>query len=92
MHDITRFPLVQACVSYYLLVQCTKASAGNRSGAFGAKLGNASLTWAFAEAAVLLLRNNPVGQTSVARLEKKHGKGQALTVFAHTLARAVYDV
>ena len=28
----------------------------------------------------------------LARLEKKHGKGKALTVLAHKLARAVYDM
>ena len=39
---------------------------------------------------MLFLRNNPVGQKEVARLEKKHGKGKALTILAHKLARAVY--
>src|SRR5262249_20387830 len=34
------------------------ASAGKRYGTAGKKIGNAYLTWAFAEAAVLLLRNN----------------------------------
>jgi len=28
----------------------------------------------------------------LARLEKKHSKGKALTILAHTLARAVYDM
>jgi transposase len=36
------------------------------------------------------LRNNPEGQTYVARLEKAHSKGKALTILAHKLARAVY--
>jgi hypothetical protein len=36
------------------------------------------------------LRTNPAGQKYLARLEKKHGKGKALTVLAHKLARAVY--
>jgi hypothetical protein len=27
----------------------------------------------------------------LARLENKHDKGKALTILAHTLARAVYD-
>ena len=30
------------------------------------------------------------GQKFLARLEKKHGKGKALTILAHKLARAVY--
>jgi hypothetical protein len=37
-----------------------------------------------------LLRNNPGGQKYLARLEHKHGKGKALTILAHTLARAIY--
>jgi hypothetical protein len=53
-------------------------------------IGNAHLKWAFSEAATLFLRNNPAGQRSLARLETKHGKGKALTILAHKLARAVY--
>jgi len=39
---------------------------------------------------VLFLRNNPPGQQYLARLEHKHGKGNALTILAHKLARAAY--
>jgi len=92
IHDIARFPRVQDFVSSCRLVKCAKESAGKRSGTSGAKIGNAHLTWAFSEAAVLLLRTNPGGQKYLARLEKKHGKGKALTVLAHKLARAVYDM
>jgi transposase len=74
------------------LVKCAKESAGKRYGTSGTKIGNAYLKWAFAEAAVLFLRHNPAGQKSLARLERKHGKGKALTVLAHKLARAVYDM
>ena len=59
---------------------------------FGTTIGNAHLTWAFSEAAVLFLRDHPAGQKFLARLEKKHSKGKALTILAHTLARAVYDM
>jgi transposase len=90
IHDITRFPRVQDFVSYCRLVKCAKESAGKRYGTSGTKIGNAYLKWAFSEAAVLFLRNNPAGQKSLARLERKHGKGKALTVLAHKLARAVY--
>jgi hypothetical protein len=38
----------------------------------------------------LFLRNNPAGQKYLARLEKKHDKGKALTILAHRLARALY--
>jgi transposase len=92
IHDIHRFPRVQEFVSYCRLVKCAKESAGKRYGTSGKKIGNAYLKWAFSEAAVLFLRNNPAGQKYLARLEKKHGKGKALTVVAHQLARAVYDM
>jgi transposase len=90
IHDIQRFPRVQDFVSYCRLVKCAKESAGKRYGTSGTKIGNAYLKWAFSEAAVLFLRANPAGQKYLGRLEKKHGKGKALTVLAHKLARAVY--
>jgi transposase len=90
IHDLGRFPRVQDFVSYCRWVKCAKASAGKRYGTSGTKRGNASLTWAFSEAAVLFLRNHPAGQKSLGRLEKKHGQGKALTILAHKLARAVY--
>ena len=90
IHDIARFPTVQDFVSYCRLVKCAKESAGKRLGTSGKKIGNAHLKWAFSEAAALFLRNNPVGQRYLARLETKHGKGKALTILAHKLARAVY--
>lgn len=92
IHDIARFPRVQDFVSYCRLVKCAKESAGKRYGTAGTKIGNAYLKWAFSEAAVLFLRNNPRGQTYLARLENKHGKGKALTILAHKLARAIYDM
>jgi transposase len=91
-HDIQRCPRVQDFVSYCRLVKCAKESAGTRYGTSGSKIGNAYLKWAFSEAAVLFLRANPAGQKYLARLEKKHSKGKALTVLAHKLARAVYDM
>ena len=90
IHHIDRFPRMQACASSGRLVQCAKESNGKRSGTSGAKIGNAHLKWAFSEAAVLFLRENPAGQKFLTRLEKKHDKGKALTILAHKLARAVY--
>jgi transposase len=89
-HDIRRFPSVQAFLSYSRLVTCAKESAGNRYGTAGAKIGKASLKGAFAEAAVLFLRDNPAGQTYVPKLANKHGQGTALTLLAQKLGRAVY--
>jgi hypothetical protein len=91
-HDSARFPRVQACVSSGRLVTCAKASAGQRYGTSGTTIGHADLTWACSEAAGLCLRNNPAGQTSLVRVENNHGQGQALTVLAHPLARAVYHL
>lgn len=92
IHDIHRFPRVQEFVAYCRLVKCAQESAGTRYGTSGTKIGTASLTWAFSEAAVLFLRHHPAGQQLLTRLAKNHGKGKALTVLAHTLARAVYDL
>jgi transposase len=92
IHDIDRFPRVQEFASYGRLVKCTKESAGKRSGTSGTKIGHAHLKGAFSEAAVLCLRDNPEGQKFRVRLEKKHGKGKALTLVAYKLARAVYDM
>jgi transposase len=92
IHDIERFPRVQDVLSYCRLGKGAKASAGKRDGPSGTKIGNAYLQWAFSEAAVLFLRDNPAGQKALSRLEKKHGQGKALTVRAQQLARAVYDM
>jgi hypothetical protein len=91
-HDITRFPRGQECVSSCRVVQCAKASAGKRSGTAGTPIGHASRKWAFSDAALLCLRTKLAGQKSLARLEKNPGKGQALTVRAPQLARAVYSM
>lgn len=90
IHRIERFPRVQDFASYCRLVKCAKESNGKRSGPSGSKMGHAHLKWAFSEAAVLFLRDNPAGQKYLSRLEKKHDKGKALTILAHKLARAVY--
>jgi transposase len=90
IHDIQRFPSVQDFISYCRLVKCAKESAGKRYGTAGTKMGNAYLKWAFSEAAVLFLRDHPAGQKYLTRLEKKHGRGKALTLLAQKLGRAVY--
>jgi hypothetical protein len=91
IQDIGRFPRLQAFVSSGRLVQGTKESAGKRDGTSGPKLGNAYLTGAFSEAAVLCLRNTPAGQKYLTNLEKPHGQGKAFTMLAQKLGRAVYD-
>jgi transposase len=91
-HDIRRVPRVQDCLSYGRLVKCAQESAGKRDGTSGAKIGNAALTWAFAAAAGLLLRDNPAGQKSLTNLEHTPGQGKALPLLAQKLGRAVYDM
>jgi transposase len=83
IHDLHRFPRVQEFVSSGRLVKCAKESAGKRYGTSGTKMGHASLKWAFSEAAVLCLRNNPAAQQYLTRLAKKPGTGKALPVLAH---------
>jgi len=92
IHDITRFARPQELASYARLVTCAKESAGKVRGHGGTKIGNAHLKWAFSEAAVGFLRKNPAGKAYYERLVQKHGKGKALTVLAHKLARAVYHM
>ncbi len=90
IHDITRFDRVQEFVSYARLIKCTHQSAGKTLGTGGAKMGNVHLKWAFSEAAVTFLRHTRDGKKILARLEKKHGKGKALSILSHKIGRAVY--
>jgi transposase len=89
IHDIHRFPRVQDVVSSCRVVKCAQDAAGKRYGTAGTTIGNASLTGAFSDAAVLFWRATPAGQRSLTRVENTHGPGQALTGLAPQLARAV---
>ena len=55
-------------------------------------MGNVHLKGAFSEAAGLFLRHAPGGKKVLAEIEKKHGKGNALSMLAHTIGRAVFDM
>jgi len=90
IHDINRFESVQDFASYCRLVKCPHESAGKKKGTGGAKIGNAYLKWAFSEAAVSFLRHNTSGKLLVEKLAKKHGKGKALSILAHKLARVIF--
>jgi transposase len=89
IHDINRFPRVQACVSYARLVKGPRESAGTRSGTGGHTIGHVHRTWAFSEAAVLFRRKKALGQTHLTRLARQHGHAKALSILAHQLGRAV---
>jgi transposase len=90
IHDIRRFDRVQEFASSARLIKCSKESGGKKLGTAGAKMGNVHLKWAFSEAAVTFLRHNRAGMKILARLEKTHGKGKALSILAHKIGRAVY--
>lgn len=90
MQDIPRFPRVPDFVSYGRLVKGAKDSNGKRLGTSGQKSGTRPLRWAFAEAAILFLRQNQLGKEYFTKLERQHGQAKALTVLGHKLARAVY--
>ncbi len=87
-----RFSRVQEFASYARLVKCAHESAGKKLGTGGAKQGNVHLKWAFSEAAVLFLRHGGEHQKLLARLQRKHGKGKALSILAHKIGRAVYYI
>lgn len=90
IHDVRRFDRVQEFASYARLVKCAKESGGKKLGTGGAKMGNVHLKWAFSEAAVLFVRHSAEGKKLQARLEKRFGKGKALSILAHKLGRAAY--
>jgi len=90
-HDLDRLPTVQDCVSSGRLVKGAQASAGQRVGTSGKKLGHAPRTWALSAAAAWCLRTHPAGQNSLARVETKHDQGTAWPILAPTRARAVSD-
>jgi len=90
IQDIARFASVGQFCSYARLVRGSKESAGKKAGPMGRKIGNAHLKWAFSEAVCLMMRELPQASAYVARQEKKHGKGKAMSMLAHKLGRAVY--
>lgn len=87
---VRRFDRVQEFASYARLVKGRKPSGGKRLGTRGAQMGTGHRTWAFSAAAVLFLRHATGGKKFLTTLEKKHGKGKALSIRAHTIGRAVF--
>jgi len=92
IHDLQRVPSVQDFVASCRLVTGAQEAAGTRDGTAGTKRGHASLTGAFSAAAVRFLRDHPAGHKSLTSLENKHGQGNALTLLAQKLGRAVDDM
>lgn len=88
--DIDRFTSVRKFASYSRLVKCKAESAGKLYGTSGNKIGNGYLKWAFSEAAVLYLRGNEKAQRYLAKLQRRMGKGKALSALAHKIGRCIY--
>jgi transposase len=92
IHDVKRFANVGQFLSYARLVRCAHESAGKVLGSGGKKIGNASLRWAFGEAACLFLRSSERAKAWKDKQQKKRGEGKALAILAARLARAVYHL
>jgi transposase len=90
IHTVDRFPTCKKFASYARLVRCQHSSNGKISGHGGSKMGSMHLKWAFSEASAYFLRGNTQGKQLLAQLEKKHGKGAAMSILAHKLGRTVY--
>jgi Transposase IS116/IS110/IS902 family len=89
IEESTRFPRGQACVSSCRLVKRARESTGKRHGPSGTTIGKAHRTWAFAEAAGLVLEHNEPAQHDLTQMATRHGQGQALSILARKLGRAV---
>ncbi len=92
IEDIKRFPRVQNFVSYCRLVKCPRESSGKRMGSKNTKIGNAHLKWAFSEAAVLFIKDNDRSKLYHNKLMNRYGRGKALSIISHKLARSVYYI
>jgi len=90
MEDVKRFEKVGNFISYARLVKCSRESAGKKSGARNSKIGNAQLTWAFSEAAVLFLKDHQGAKDWHEKLVGRYGKAKALSIIAQKLGRTVY--
>ncbi|MGL1904350.1 MAG: IS110 family transposase [Fibrobacterales bacterium] len=90
--DIKRFDTVQQFASYCRLVRCKHESAGKSNGHGPKKIGNPYLKWAFSEATCLLMKSSDQAKKHVKRLERKHGKGKAMSLLAHRIGRSVFTI
>lgn len=88
--DISRFATHKKFASYCRLIKCSHESAGKKLGFGGAKIGNPHLKNAFGTAAVLIQNYYPEVKSLIEKLEKRHGKGRALSIMAHKIGRTIY--
>ena len=90
--ELSRFRTAGEFLSYARLVPGQHTSAGKNYGSPGKRQGNPHLKWAFSEAVSLVLRESPTVKSAFAKLEKRHGRGKALSILGARLGRAVYMV
>ena len=91
--DISRFRTMGDFVSYCRLAPTSKLSNGKSKGQGNAKNGNAYLSWAMTELAMLMARYNKPVQHYLDRKLKKTGlRVVAIRSLAAKLARCVYQV
>ena len=86
---VSRFDSRPQFCSYARLTTPKQESGGKVVGVGHARAGNAWLTWAFSEAAVLAAQKDDRLKACLARLQSKHGGGKGLSIFAHKLGRVV---
>ena len=88
--ELKRFRTAGQFLSYARLVPGQHTSAGKNYGSPGRKQGNPQLKWAFSEAVSLLKQQSPTVKSAFTKLEKRHGKGKALSILGARLGRAIY--
>lgn len=89
---VQRFQTRQQFCSYARLIAPPQESAGKKVGVGCRKQGNAWLTWAFSEAAVLSAQKEERLGAYRQRLTARHGTGKALGILGHKLGRAMYHM
>ena len=92
VETIERFGQVGEFLSYARLVRPRQESAGKTTGQGNAKIGNAHLRWAIAEAALYLLRDRELAKKWRQRVEAKKGTAVMLSILAARLGRAMYQM
>lgn len=92
VENIERFGHVGEFLSYARLVRPKQESAGKTTGQGNAKIGNAHLRWALAEAALYLLRDLETAKKWRHRVEARKGTGKMIAILAARLGRAIYQM
>lgn len=90
--DIKRFAGVGNYASYCRRVKSARISNTRRKGTNNRKNGNKHLAWAYGEAAMQAIRNNPIIKTYYERKRAKTDAPRAMNAVGHKLARAFYHV